>query len=510
MKTKLFALGLLGLGLLGGSCAKDDAGEVKGGTVVPGQPAVATVTFTIASSESTRAEVAPGEGLATDDESDVQNVAVLLTSEDGKVVYAYTLSVNKKENSANTYVSDEFETVSGSFKAYVVANPPAKMSFAAGMDVTSALLQAAEYDGGATNCEFANNGSFVMINQAAEAFEISEAGPNNLSVDVERVVAKVTFASYTESGQTTANTYKTDDYGSKVVIESVALANMNKVSYLTRHDAPGWTSTVLTYVADPNYEITEKDGDKVAEFYNSNPASWSHLYDPNAKSGTGEADKQHPDATSATTGIYCLENTFPAGQVKWCDATYAVYNAKYTPASGAFYKPKEDSYYEDLANAAAPNYKWAESCSDDGTFYVYDNNFFGNEDNLKFYMQLAANVLEYQSADADKQAEIAAEVTNTVVDTENAKKYDKGACYYAVAVRHNTHSSVGFYELGKYGVVRNHWYELTVTSVSGVGEPSPDPDKVVTPDDPIDQTTIKATVEVTIMPWNFIQQNVEL
>lgn len=52
--------------------------------------------------------------------------------------------------------------------------------------------------------------------------------------------------------------------------------------------------------------------------------------------------------------------------------------------------------------------------------------------------------------------------------------------------------------LGRYGVLRNNWYELTVNSVSGPGYPSVPDVKPNTPDDE-DDNYIK--VSVKILDW---------
>ena len=47
--------------------------------------------------------------------------------------------------------------------------------------------------------------------------------------------------------------------------------------------------------------------------------------------------------------------------------------------------------------------------------------------------------------------------------------YKGGYCYYTIPIKHFLTADEG--ELGHYGVVRNHWYQLTVSSIAGFGEP---------------------------------------
>ncbi|MCD8164797.1 MAG: fimbria major subunit, partial [Bacteroides sp.] len=91
-------------------------------------------------------------------------------------------------------------------------------------------------------------------------------------------------------------------------------------------------------------------------------------------------------------------------------------------------------------------------------------------------------------------------------DGKNAvvRWYQGGLNYYYYEIRHyDTTSLMAF---GKYGVVRNNWYSLTLGSVSGSGtpwypdinNPGPgDPD----PTDPIDEGEGFLGIKVEVAPW---------
>lgn len=61
--------------------------------------------------------------------------------------------------------------------------------------------------------------------------------------------------------------------------------------------------------------------------------------------------------------------------------------------------------------------------------------------------------------------------------------------------------------LGRYGVLRNNWYELSVKSISNLGYPEVPEVKPETPDDENDQYI---NVEVKILDWAKRSQQVEL
>lgn len=60
--------------------------------------------------------------------------------------------------------------------------------------------------------------------------------------------------------------------------------------------------------------------------------------------------------------------------------------------------------------------------------------------------------------------------------------------------------------LGRYGVLRNTWYDMTVTGLKNIGSPEV-PDVTTDYDDPGDQYI---SVEINILPWAVRSQNVEL
>ena len=113
---------------------------------------------------------------------------------------------------------------------------------------------------------------------------------------------------------------------------------------------------------------------------------------------------------------------------------------------------------------------------------------------------------------------------------DEIKYYNKGVTYYYTSlIKHfgdnpteyesdadgnnegGTADEGAFYEeakhLGRYGVLRNNWYELNITSVSGPGEPEiPEPED---PDRP-DGTHSFINAQINILSWAKRTQDVEL
>lgn len=87
--------------------------------------------------------------------------------------------------------------------------------------------------------------------------------------------------------------------------------------------------------------------------------------------------------------------------------------------------------------------------------------------------------------------------------------------YYATLIRHfyddetpwSDGESYGIQHLGRYGVVRNNWYEINVKSISGPGEPG-----IVKPEpgDPDDKTEGYIRAEINVLSWAKRSQGVDL
>ena len=90
-----------------------------------------------------------------------------------------------------------------------------------------------------------------------------------------------------------------------------------------------------------------------------------------------------------------------------------------------------------------------------------------------------------------------------------ADYFKNGMMYYYVPIRHvTTERSEGSYQLGDIGVVRNHWYKITVNSVKRPGIPVSEPDQPIIPNvDPADQYL---GLDIHILPWHVIEQNIDL
>lgn len=91
------------------------------------------------------------------------------------------------------------------------------------------------------------------------------------------------------------------------------------------------------------------------------------------------------------------------------------------------------------------------------------------------------------------------------IESDKAEIRKDGKAYYYVPIKHL--GSKG--ELAEYGIVRNHFYKITLSGITGFGTPVYDPDKVVDPAVPTYQDTYLAA-RVQVLQWRVVNQNASL
>lgn len=91
------------------------------------------------------------------------------------------------------------------------------------------------------------------------------------------------------------------------------------------------------------------------------------------------------------------------------------------------------------------------------------------------------------------------------IEADKAEIRKDGRAYYYVPIKHLG----GTGELAEYGIVRNHFYKITLTGITGFGTPVYDPNKVVRPAVPTYEDTYLAA-RVQVLQWRVVNQNASL
>lgn len=91
------------------------------------------------------------------------------------------------------------------------------------------------------------------------------------------------------------------------------------------------------------------------------------------------------------------------------------------------------------------------------------------------------------------------------IEADKAEIRLGGRAYYYVPIKHLG----GTGELAEYGIVRNHFYKITLSGITGFGTPVYDPNKVVKPTVPTYEDTYLAA-RVQVLQWRVVNQNASL
>ena len=233
---------------------------------------------------------------------------------------------------------------------------------------------------------------------------------------------------------------------------------------------------------------------------------------------------------------YCLENTFDINHMTQGQTTRVVFKATYTPSA---VKSETDKTFFMIGNSsdiwtvttltkqimakavevlgvAESEIKVdlkADKLNEAGTRLLTVNNVKIKDSSTAGYLAVSPeNINKINAKLGLKDATSTAPIVGIAT-------YKDGESYYIARIKHfgdnltpwvagnDNYGGNNLNWLGRYGVLRNNWYDLTVNSISGPGYPDvPE----VKPDTPDDEDTKYINVEVKILDWAKRSQEVEL
>lgn len=368
----------------------------------------------------------------------------------------------------------------------------------------------------------------------------ASSGDAAADIYVERGLAKVTLknTSTDEKSVAASSSYA----GDKVKINNWALDVTNKKTFPI-HNVDGlstdyediWKNEPAAAPSNPSNQrfVDNNELTKVKRVY------WGT--DPNYKEKNLSADtpesktareenfnyiKKEKLTADPTKPLYCLENTFNLENMMQGQTTRVIFKASYTPkgfteadgktfykvgTSVALWKQKD---LEDHIKAAVSKVIPV-TTTDDITIKLDAE---GNDITAAGNHVITAANFTVKGHDTVTEEEEKA-VNEKVGLTKDAgiSTYANGESYYIARIKHfgdvltpwesGAYGTNNLAYLGRYGMLRNNWYELNVQSVSGPGYPDVPEVKPTTPDDEDDQY-IK--VSVKILSWAKRSQSVDL
>lgn len=263
---------------------------------------------------------------------------------------------------------------------------------------------------------------------------------------------------------------------------------------------------------DPNYSMDLSDFTKC-----------------NAQFTLAEADVSKVawnDGSGSDKPLYCLENTFDINNMKQGQTTRVLLKATYTPkvleteTDKTFFMIGNSSDFWTKNTLTAQIRSKAEEVlnTTTGVTVTLKGNLLEGGTHV-----LDATNVEIKEGTEDKTAVVAGQInTKLGLDKDigiGIKTYKNGESYYIARIKHfgddltpwaegnKTYDGNNLNWLGRYGVLRNNWYDLTINKISGPGYP--DVPKVK-PTNPDDEDTKYISVSVKILSWAKRSQSVDL
>lgn len=378
------------------------------------------------------------------------------------------------------------------------------------------------------------------------------------TVHVERGLAKVTVGKgtgddYFTGAKASGTKYSNDD----VKITNWALDVTNKSSFpvhVTSGLKAGLTSTdqtVPAYADIWNDAAASTGTTPATSRFVSHPATgaFKRVYwgiDPNYSMDLSDVTKCKTQFTLAEADgkgvtwlegsgsdkpLYCLENTFDIKNMLQGQTTRVLLKATYTPSALASKPDKtffmignssdiwtKDNLIKQITSKAKEALKTTAELTVvlKGDLLAAGTHFLTTEN---VSIKEGEGETATEKVDADLVAKLNTKLGLDETNGVGIKTYKNGESYYIARIKHfgddltpwkegnDTYGENNLNWLGRYGVLRNNWYDLTIEKISGPGYPDIPEVKPETPDD---EDTKYINVSVKILDWAKRSQSVDL
>lgn len=419
-----------------------------------------------------------------------------------------------------------------------------------------------------TNAPIAKSASFTSSNQPSDADYVKTLAPitvynektlaegaaSDNPIYVERAVAKTTLKVNADEAKLTVDSEVPAYDEATVTFTGWKLQNTNKKYYpvrkVTDASIPDWENW-KTYFNEGTAVTTNEINRFFGQTANPYRTYWG--IDPNYdkvlsgaelgnnfnilnQGGETSIDWNEVGVNSTVDYLgklveYCAENTTKAQAMQDDQLTGVLLKATFTPSgasdgSNFFMRNNTSAIYVETDFIA-----WATAILANGGTGIP----LTDGETLSLKRSASAGTI---TTSAQVQALLQVNVTNPSTSTKelteaqaneilteaggNIKFYRGGVTYYYTTIIEHfgavqtpvasttTISSVTDYveakHLGRYGMVRNNWYELQINSVSGPGEPEiPE-----IPSEPVDETNSYINCEINVLSWAKREQSVDL
>ena len=383
-----------------------------------------------------------------------------------------------------------------------------------------------------SNSVYVNAGTDVCASLVAGHVATSEADAKTNPVDlyVERVAAKVTAdfdLNAFEVGNGTnwdTNKYgtktavgKIGDYNVYAVIDGWGLADENGKAEVEKQVETTWADGTLGITPWTTYDYRRCFWENSVDFSSgagsNRPVNHSFNYFKAKKQDVLYTLPNTPLSPITDKNENYVTKFLVAATLKYEDGAHNWHTADICRYNGV-----EILGVDNLKTQVALTFSKYYTSTDDGTTHTQltkdDIAFTEPTGSMKSY-QVTPTLADapagttkkyYTKSSTDTYTEVSKDDVNAAIGADKAEIRTDGKAYYYVPIRHLATDPT---TLGYYGVVRNHFYKITLSGITGFGTPVYNPDKEIDPTVPTYSNTYLAA-RVQVLQWRVVNQNVSL
>ncbi len=409
-----------------------------------------------------------------------------------------------------------------------------------------------------------NNTGYYFVNELTDNNFVKTtdqiADANIVNVYVERLAAKVTVdvadgiekvADNVYAIGVTNATYENDEATGISPTEGTVYVKINgwklnaktKKSYMMKNLESSWTDTFLGFDWNDatlyrsywgksyNYGLADTEANYPAsstEFYTEDNATNTYLTYVNLNNPTALGSYEYC-AENTNTGDKVTEN-FPGCltsvlvSAQMCDENGNAIDYNLISYGGLLYQEADFVRYvlNDVQNDGLLNAYTRTGSGTEGDEYVYtqittDNVSLDYTYDGQVYVTLNSGLTLYSDTQGTTFTTTDEETLNAnfKAAAEEANGYKTGLMYYNIPIEHLNNNeptvvgSVTSYNQGNYGVVRNHYYNITIDGVTSLGKGIYNPDELIVPvEDELER--YKLAARINVLSWKIVSQSVTL
>lgn len=358
------------------------------------------------------------------------------------------------------------------------------------------------------------------------------------NIYVERLAAKVTLNNATGSSSNTVSVGSGAAEKFDYSLVGWRLANVNTSSYLTRQYDNTWNG----YMSDPkDFTTTSHDA------YDANSFRFAGIKeiatgmgyrtywgkDANYDVAPAFTDGNAEPTLAGGASTYCYENTFNVAHQNVKETTCAIVKMKITPDGydkGTFFTIDDNKGVvyskDDVKNEIGKRFM-----AEMGSAYVKDHYYSTTTGTITVkdveFADAAGEVTITKMTLTDgttTDKEVTAADLTTFKPTIKVNEFKDGYAYYTILIKHfgdeltpwnpSTKTNASYPDpnseqnwLGRYGVLRNNWYQLEVTGVAAIGASTPGELNVNNDDTPDDNLKRYISCKINALSWAVRKQN---